>query len=152
MDSDPIEEPVIEPEDTSSPSPAAELRPVRADATERFAIAERAVIGRFDPGVGPIDVDLGSLPEGVYISRKHAEIWHEDGVWYIKDLDSSNGTFLLRHGDFARIDEESEIADGQEIAFGNARFSFHTLSTPAPALEVVPEDISAGESVDPDDA
>ncbi len=143
MDSDPIEEPVIESEDAPSPSPAGELRPVRADATERFPIGERAVIGRFDPGVGPIDVDLGALPEGVYISRRHAEIRHADGVWYVKDLGSSNGTFLLRDGEFVRTEEEAELEDGQEIAFGNARFSFHTLSTPAPALEVVPHDVSA---------
>ena len=46
----------------------------------------------------------------------------EDGVWKIKDLGSSNGTYLLRD-DFDRV-EEGELTDGQEIALGNARFVF----------------------------
>lgn len=89
-----------------------------------FPVNPPAVIGRFDPGVGPIDIDLGNLdPEGGYVSRKHAKITCEDGVWKVADLGSSNGTFVLRD-DFERV-SESEIADGVEIAFGNARFVFH---------------------------
>jgi pSer/pThr/pTyr-binding forkhead associated (FHA) protein len=73
--------------------------------------------------VGPIDVDLGTLPEGSYVSRKHAKITHDDGLWKIEDLGSSNGTFILRD-DFERV-TEAELADGTEIALGNARFVFH---------------------------
>jgi len=87
-----------------------------------FPVNPPTTIGRFDPAVGPIDIDLGSLPEGAYVSRKHAKIDFEDGVWKIKDLGSSNGTYLLRD-DFERV-EEGEIGDGQEIALGNARFVF----------------------------
>ncbi len=47
------------------------------------------------------------------ISRRHAELTPDDGKWYIKDLDSTNGTFvnglrvdgrrvLLKHGDQIR--------------------------------------------------
>ena len=95
---------------------------VETDIT--FPVNPPAVIGRFDASVGPIDVDLGSLtPEGTYISRKHAKITAADGVFTLHDLGSSNGTFVLRD-DFERI-EEVELADGTEIAFGNARFVFH---------------------------
>lgn len=87
-----------------------------------FPLTASATIGRFDPSVGPIDVDLGALPEGVYVSRKHAKITEEDGVWKLTDLGSSNGTFILR-GDFERV-EETELSDGDEIALGNARFVF----------------------------
>lgn len=87
-----------------------------------FPLNSNATIGRFDPSVGPIDVDLGALPEGVYVSRKHAKITEEDGVWKLTDLGSSNGTFILRN-DFERV-EETELADGDEIALGNARFVF----------------------------
>src|ERR1022692_3127848 len=76
-----------------------------------------ATIGRFDPSVGPIDVDLGTQPEGAYVSRKHAKIVHDDGVWKVVDLGSSNGTFVLRD-DFERV-EEAELSDGQEFALGN---------------------------------
>ncbi len=88
-----------------------------------FPVNPPCTIGRFDPGVGPIDIDLASLPEGSYVSRKHAKITCEDNVWSISDLGSSNGTFVL-HTDFERV-ETAEISDGQEIALGNARFVFH---------------------------
>ena len=84
-----------------------------------------STIGRFDPGVGPVDVDLADLPEGVYVSRKHAKITFDDGVWKIHDLGSSNGTFVLRD-DFERVDE-AELSSGQEFALGNARFVFYLV-------------------------
>ena len=98
------------------------------ETEDSFAFTAPAVIGRFDPSVGPVDIDLGSLPEGQYVSRKHAKITCEDGVWRIADLGSSNGTYVLKD-DFERIDE-AEIEDGTEIALGNARFVFH-VSEPA---------------------
>lgn len=93
-----------------------------AETDTDFPINPPSVIGRFDPSVGPVDIDLGGLPEGVYVSRKHAKITCDDGVWKIHDLGSSNGTFVLRD-DFERVDE-AELTDGQEIALGNARFVF----------------------------
>ena len=87
-----------------------------------FEISPPAVIGRFDPSVGPIEVDLGQVEEGSYVSRKHAKITLEDDVYQIEDLGSSNGTFILRD-DFERI-EKAEIVDGDQIALGNARFNF----------------------------
>jgi hypothetical protein len=94
-----------------------------AETDLSFSLNPPSIIGRFDPGVGPIDVDLGTLPEGSYVSRKHAKITHDDGLWKIEDLGSSNGTFILRD-DFERV-TEAELADGTEIALGNARFVFH---------------------------
>lgn len=93
-----------------------------AETDEVFCFTPPATIGRFDPAVGPIDVDLGSIPEGSYVSRKHAKITCEEGVYRLVDLGSSNGTFVLRE-DFERI-EEAEIVDGDEIALGNARLVF----------------------------
>lgn len=93
-----------------------------AETDTVFDIHPPATIGRFDPSVGPIDVDLAPLPEGAYVSRKHAKITCDDGVWMIQDLGSSNGTFVLG-SDFERV-EAAEISDGQEIALGNARFVF----------------------------
>ncbi len=91
-----------------------------------FPVNPPTVIGRFDPAVGPIDIDLGTLPEGAYVSRKHAKIGCENGVWSIKDLGSSNGTYILKD-DFEKV-EEADIVDGQEIALGNARFVFHVTA------------------------
>jgi pSer/pThr/pTyr-binding forkhead associated (FHA) protein len=103
-----------------------------AETDIEFPINPPATIGRFDPGVGPIDIDLGSMPEGSYVSRKHAKITCDGGVWQIVDLGSSNGTFVLRD-DFERV-ETADLHDGQEIALGNARFVFHLV-----AVEAEPE-------------
>lgn len=89
-----------------------------------FPVVSPAIIGRFDPAVGPVDIDLGPLPEGVYVSRKHARISHNGENWIIEDMGSSNGTFVLREGEYERI-ESTSLADGDEFALGNARFVFH---------------------------
>jgi pSer/pThr/pTyr-binding forkhead associated (FHA) protein len=105
-----------------------------AETDIEFPVNPPASIGRFDPGVGPIDIDLASLPEGSYVSRKHAKITCDDGVWMVTDLGSSNGTFVLKD-DFERV-ESAELHDGQEIALGNARFVFHLV--PVDAAEPAP--------------
>src|SRR5215813_7491080 len=62
---------------------------------ESFPLGEQALIGRFDGETGPVDVDLGQLPEAIYISRHHAEIQRgTSGEWTIKDLGAGNGTFV----------------------------------------------------------
>lgn len=93
------------------------------ETEEVFEFLPPAVIGRFDPSVGPVDIDLGNLPEGSYVSRKHAKVVCEDGVWKIMDLGSSNGTYVLKD-DFEKVDE-SVLEDGTEFALGNARFVIH---------------------------
>jgi len=107
-----------------APAGTATLTVVRNNVPceESFTFAAPATIGRFDPSVGPVDIDLGPMPEGSYVSRKHAKITCDDGVWKLADLGSSNGSYIKRD-DFEKIDE-AELADGDEIALGNARFVF----------------------------
>jgi pSer/pThr/pTyr-binding forkhead associated (FHA) protein len=112
-----------EADDTGTGQPTLVVKRNGAETTEIFTVNNPCVIGRFDPSVGPIDIDLGNLPEGVYVSRKHAKITQEDGVWKIHDLGSSNGTFVLAD-DFEKV-MIADLADGAEIALGNARFVFH---------------------------
>jgi pSer/pThr/pTyr-binding forkhead associated (FHA) protein len=121
-----------------------------AETEEVFEVRGHATIGRFDAAVGPVDVDLGPLPESTYISRKHAEIRSEEGRWFLKDLGSSNGTFVMGDNDFERIDGEVPISDGAEIAFGNVRFVFHTTAsevetvTPEPDAEITEDEATSG--------
>lgn len=110
-----------------------------------FPFTAPAIIGRFDPAVGPIDVDLGTVEEGSYVSRKHAKITcDEDGVWRVIDLGSSNGTYVLGD-DFAKV-EEAEITSGTEVAFGNARFVFQIQGSDPVETESEPEPAVAEES------
>jgi len=117
-----IEETAVDEEVIAPAVPTAKLVLKRSGVLTdiSYEIHSPATIGRFDPSVGPIDVDLASQPEGAYVSRKHAKIVLDDGVWKVVDLGSSNGTFVLKD-DFERV-EESELSNGQEFALGNARF------------------------------
>jgi len=123
-----------------APEPAASgratltLKRSGAETEEVFEFGSPATVGRFDPAVGPIDVDLGSIDESVYVSRKHARFVCEDGVWRVEDLGSSNGTFVLR-SDFEKVDS-AELSDGDEVAFGNARFVFRVAGAEAVDAEV----------------
>ena len=52
----------------------------------------------------------------VYVSRKHATIYKENEKWYIKDLNSKNGTFV--NGTRIVSDRPFSLNDGYEISFG----------------------------------
>ena len=113
----------------STSSVAASLTLMRGgvETTERFALGKRSVVGRFDPDSGPVDVDMGPLPEASYVSRHHAEIiCKDDGQWLVKDLGSRNGTFVRSDSDsqFQRVAGEQEVTSGCEVSLGNARFKF----------------------------
>jgi pSer/pThr/pTyr-binding forkhead associated (FHA) protein len=90
-------------------------------------VGGHVVIGRFDAETGPVDVDLGNLPEATYVSRQHAELIPDgSGQWRVKDLGSRNGVFVRKQsgGAFQRVTGEEPISGGDEIALGNARFEF----------------------------
>lgn len=121
-------EPMVEDEPTATedtPATTARLVVKRngAETDISFPITPPAVIGRFDPAVGPVDVDLGQLQEGSYVSRKHAKIELDEGSWMLHDLGSSNGTYVLGD-DFERV-TVAELSNGTEFALGNARFVFY---------------------------
>jgi HD-GYP domain-containing protein (c-di-GMP phosphodiesterase class II) len=80
--------------------------------TKRFAVAPpRAVIGRApDAAV--------RLSDGE-VSRTHCAIENEDGAWWLRDLDSANGTYL----NGKRI-ERAALADGDVICAGEVTFRF----------------------------
>lgn len=118
---------------TVSASAQARLLAVRYGAPtgdEIPLIGQRLVVGRFDPETGPVDIDLSESAESGHISRQHGELYREgDGSWMVRDLGSTNGVFV-KGGDAAsfgpRITAPRPLQDGDEVAFGNARFIFKT--------------------------
>jgi len=93
-------------------------------------LADRLLVGRFDPETGPVDVDLSSAPEAEHVSRQHGELYREpDGQWFVRDVGSTNGVFVKGTGTTAfgpRITAPRALTSGDEVAFGNARFVFRT--------------------------
>lgn len=97
--------------------------------TEEVPLAgERLIVGRFDSETGPVDVDLGASPDAATISRHHAELSRNgEGKWTVRDLGSTNGVFVKAATDSGfgpRLGEPRTLSDGDELAFGNARFIF----------------------------
>jgi len=80
------------------------------------------LLGRHD------DVDLVIRDDEV--SGHHAELRARDGAWHVRDLESSNGTYV--NGDGIR---EVQLADGDLITIGETKFRFSTA--------VLPEDAGA---------
>jgi len=75
-------------------------------------------------------VDLSAAPEADHVSRQHGELFREaDGRWMVRDLGSTNGVFVKNTSQASfgpRITEPTALADGDEVAFGNARFVFRS--------------------------
>jgi FHA domain len=94
-----------------------------------FSIAGSALVGIFDPDQGPVDIDLESFAGGETISRQHAEIYLEGGIWKVKDLGSTNGVFIKPGGQSrfnARITAPTPLNPGDEIAIAKVCFTFHS--------------------------
>lgn len=96
--------------------------------SDRFdLLGERHTVGKFDPSLGPIEIDLTSVRGSEYVSRRHAEIYREGGRWFIKDLGSTNGIFIRRSGEgsfSSRLVEPAPLAHGDEVALGNLMLVF----------------------------
>lgn len=52
--------------------------------------------------------------EDPYVSDDHARIYEDDGSWMVKDLKSTNGTFLNR----VKVTSPSQIAAGDQLGIG----------------------------------
>lgn len=133
------EEPVTAPTTTSSipniPQPSIAASTARLIAKQsnapvpEFTIEEAALIGIFDPDMGPVDIDLEEFVGNETVSRHHAEINLENGIWKIKDLGSTNGVFIKPVGQTrfgARITTPESLNPGDEIAIAKIRFLFQS--------------------------
>ena len=66
-------------------------------------------------------------------SRRHAEIFFEQGEWRVRDLGSRNGTFVDGH----KLEESKTLAPGNQITVGSCRLTFaKSLDEVVPPLEV----------------
>ena len=78
-----------------------------------FSIQESCSIGRAPSN----DIILNNAN----VSRHHALLHTQDGKnFYLIDLGSKNGTYL----NGARIDDETTLADGDEVQVGKFKFTF----------------------------
>ncbi len=66
-------------------------------------------------------------------SRRHAEIFFDQGDWKVRDLGSRNGTYV----DGQKLEETKTLAAGNQITVGSCRLTFaKSLDEVVPPLEV----------------
>jgi len=84
----------------------------------------RSLIGRNLSTTDSADIDLSSLKVGAdRISRRHAEIIKRQGEYFIRDLGSMNGTYILGRGRLGR-DQLYRLRDRDLVVIGGATFEF----------------------------
>ena len=75
----------------------------------RLSPGQRLTLGRDRAA----DVPLANAD----VSRRHAEIRHENGSWQLRDLDSSNGTWVGGH----RVRGYVALRGGESVRLGGER-------------------------------
>jgi hypothetical protein len=81
---------------------------------ELFTLSPATVIGK--------DPTCNIVLQDSFMSSKHAEIKAEAGIWVLKDLGSTNGTFV----NDKRV-EKQELVDNDMIMFGKCLVKFKSL-------------------------
>ncbi|MEN3365888.1 MAG: hypothetical protein V7606_3162 [Burkholderiales bacterium] len=92
-----------------------------------FAVHDEVVIGR-DPQDSLDSDKFLCIPEHT-ISRRHARIMRRGDAYFVEDLDSFNGTFVL--GKRIQPGLWHPVRDGDELSVASAQIVFHSLVEPA---------------------
>lgn len=79
---------------------------------ERVPLATYTTVGR--------SPDNALVIDDSFTSSSHAEILREGDTWLVRDLGSTNGTFVNDR----RVNGQTWIRSGDEIAFGNVVVTF----------------------------
>jgi pSer/pThr/pTyr-binding forkhead associated (FHA) protein len=85
-------------------------------------VKDQVMVGRSVEGDDRSWVDIDLSPQGAYqsgVSRRHAVIRRREGVLYIEDLKSTNGTRI--NGSHLTPEREYRLRDGDEVEFGRVR-------------------------------
>jgi serine/threonine protein kinase len=115
-------------------TPAAPLKPTanliaKAENLKFTIMGDRAVIGRIlDPSTdAAIDIDLNPLRQSSdRVSRRHAEIVKRGDAFFVRDLGSLNGTFIVGRGRLGR-DQLYQLKDGDQMMLGSAILEFRKV-------------------------
>jgi adenylate cyclase len=110
----------------SAPAGQARLVLLGAGPATEFVLADSDVLGRsMQATVRLTDRE---------VSRRHSQIDRDGHDYVVRDLGSSNGTFVNGQ----RIDGPTRLKDGDEVLIGTSRLKFHLGDgAPASAAEIV---------------
>lgn len=102
---------------------------------------------RLGPGVTVVGRQEGCQLQikSSQVSRKHCELFERDGRLIVKDLNSSNGTFVNGQ----RIQGQRVLAPGDELSIGGVKFRVEPLGAGAPAASS-PGDTAVAAAISPE--
>jgi len=108
----------------TGPAPA-ELRSGELRLPLAVAEGRMLTLGRHsDDATYQPDVDLGEVPSGRTISRRHGLLFHHGNTWYLRvEADVTNPTYL--NAKLLQKGEEVALTDGDQLRMGNALATFH---------------------------
>jgi serine/threonine protein kinase len=96
----------------------------KAEAAQFSLPGSSVVIGRSNNPADGVNIDLTSLKRGSdRVSRRHAEIIKRGHDYFIRDLGSLNGTYILGRGRLGR-DQLYKLNDRDQVVFGGATLEF----------------------------
>ncbi len=115
--------PAAEPAAVAAPSNA---RLIVEGAGEIYALAgSEMLVGRYDPvtEVQP-EIDLSNVDTKRSVSRRHARLKLEDGVWLVsEEVGTLNGTFV--NGERINTGRSLPLKHGDVLSFGMVRMVYH---------------------------
>ena len=95
-----------------------------ADGVQFGVSGSRLVLGRAAAKGDGVDIDLSKLRRGAErISRRHAEIVRQGSDYFVRDLGSVNGTYIVGRGRLGR-DQLYKLKDRDELVLGGAKLEF----------------------------
>lgn len=92
------------------------LQGCRNGAAEKIPITKKEFI------IGRLEGQADYICSNNAVGKVHAEIICKDGLYYIKDLNSKNGTFV--NGERIESNTESEIKNNDSVSFANCEYTF----------------------------
>lgn len=126
---DPVPPPIAIPEppqkiilDDAAPAPISVAATPMVSGSPRL-VGDSGMVLDIEEGIGLVgrdDAHLYGLPAENTVSRKHAQISRDGGTVVVKDLGSTNGTFV----NGAKVDDEATLRPGDTVQFGAVRFRF----------------------------
>ena len=90
-----------------------------------FSDGDVITIGREKDNAVPLELGV--------LSRHHARVFAQDGVWFVEDLDSANGTY--HRGRQLAPNAKEELANGDIVRFGTVAMSISFADDAPPKAE-----------------
>lgn len=94
------------------------LRSAKSGNTGKIAITKPSFI------IGRLEDQVDYILQNNTVGKLHAEIISKGGLYYLKDLNSRNGTYI--NGNKIKSNIEYKINDSDSITFADSEFTFYT--------------------------